>query len=664
MQEGWMDRKLTPEEIEVMEASGCRSESWDKVHVGEGFDARRIHRAVFSGSVRIGSTTGEKMLPGGLAMGTGISNAVLHNVHIGDEVLIMNVERYIANYEIGDHALLYEINSLIVDGVSAFGNGIESAVINESGGREVPIIDHLNSHIAFLTATYRYRPKLIERLQDMIDAYVDGVSSKMGSIGAYAQLIGCGMLTDVRVGPWAKLEGVRKLHNCSVNSDKDDPSTIGYDVVAEDCIFAEGAHVTDGVIAERCYIGQGTELSKQYSAENSLFFANCAGFHGEACSVFAGPYTVTHHKATLLIACLVSFLNAGSGSNQSNHMYKLGPNHQGVIERGSKTASDSYMLFPMHVGAFTVIMGRHYNNSDTSDLPFSYLIEHEGESLLIPAVNLRSVGSLRDARKWPKRDKRKTENKDDLIIYNLLTPYTVTQILKGQKLLEQIRLQAGHSSINYFYNGVRMSKSALDRGLEIYELALRRYLGNIVINHLRKAELSSPEHVIEAIRPKTSIGLGEWVDLGGLIMPKSEVEKLIEDIEQGVLSTLDAVNVRLRKHYSRYKQYELTWVMDQICSKKHMSFDQMSISDVLYIIEHWIEAVTQLDQMRCRDAEKEFAATAKVGYGLGGSVEDREYEYSVIHGSASDNEFILDMQRRLALKQKTAADLIERLQRL
>jgi hypothetical protein len=147
-------------------------------------------------------------------------------------------------------------------------------------------------------------------------------------------------------------------------------------------------------------------------------------------------------------------------------------------------------------------------------------------------------------------------------------------------------------------------------------------------------------------------------------MPKSEVEKLIEDIEQGVLSTLDAVNVRLRKHYSRYKQYELTWVMDQICSKKHMSFDQMSISDVLYIIEHWIEAVTQLDQMRCRDAEKEFAATAKVGYGLGGSVEDREYEYSVIHGSASDNEFILDMQRRLALKQKTAADLIERLQRL
>ncbi len=88
-------------------------------------------------------------------------------------------------------------------------------------------------------------------------------------------------------------------------------------------------------------------------------------------------------------------------------MYKLGPVHQGVVERGSKTGSDSYMLWPAKVGAFTVVMGRHYRNSDTSDLPFSYLIEHEDESVLAPGVNLRSVGTVRDARKWPQRDRRK-----------------------------------------------------------------------------------------------------------------------------------------------------------------------------------------------------------------------------------------------------------------
>lgn len=90
---------------------------------------------------------------------------------------------------------------------------------------------------------------------------------------------------------------------------------------------------------------------------------------------FAGPFTVTHHKSTLLIAGMFSFMNAGSGSNQSNHMYKLGPIHQGALERGAKTTSDSYILWPARIGAFSLVMGRHVNHPDTSDLPFSYLIE-------------------------------------------------------------------------------------------------------------------------------------------------------------------------------------------------------------------------------------------------------------------------------------------------
>ena len=74
-------------------------------------------------------------------------------------------------------------------------------------------------------------------------------------------------------------------------------------------------------------------------------------------------------------------MNAGSGSNQSNHMYKLGPIHQGIVERGGKTTSNSYILWPAQIGAFSLIMGRHYNNADTSDMPFSYLIEDKNETI-------------------------------------------------------------------------------------------------------------------------------------------------------------------------------------------------------------------------------------------------------------------------------------------
>ena len=91
-------------------------------------------------------------------------------------------------------------------------------------------------------------------------------------------------------------------------------------------------------------MGQACVLKQNYSASDSLFFSNSQGMNGEASAVFAGPFTVTHHKSTLLISGMFSFMNAGSGSNQSNHMYKLGPIHQGILERGAKTTSDSLFM--------------------------------------------------------------------------------------------------------------------------------------------------------------------------------------------------------------------------------------------------------------------------------------------------------------------------------
>ncbi|MFR3853580.1 MAG: DUF4954 family protein, partial [Odoribacter splanchnicus] len=140
-------------------------------------------------------------------------------------------------------------------------------------------------------------------------------------------------------------------------SNAEAPVFIGHNVMAEDFIISSGACITDGAALIRCFVGQACHLGHLFSAHDSLFFSNCQGENGEACAVFAGPYTVTMHKSSLLIAGMFSFLNAGSGSNQSNHLYKLGPIHQGIVERGSKTTSDSYLLWPAKIGAFSLIMG-------------------------------------------------------------------------------------------------------------------------------------------------------------------------------------------------------------------------------------------------------------------------------------------------------------------
>lgn len=659
-----MHRPLTEDEIRIMSEAGCEADDWTNVTVADGFDPERVRRTIFSGGIRLGRFTGNVTLPGGMVRQTGIYDAVLHQVEVGDEVLISKIDQYIANYIIEDRAVIYEVNSLIVSGESSFGNGVLAAVINEGGGREVMIIDHLSSHLAYMSAAYRFRPVLIDKLMKMKEDYCTSVRSCSGVIGNSARLLGCGPMKDVRIGAYARIEGAAKLENGTVNSCREDPASVGFGVVAENFIIAEGSKVTNGVILDHCYIGQSCELSKQYSAENSVFFANCAGFHGEACSIFAGPFTVTHHKSTLLIAALVSFLNAGSGSNQSNHMYKLGPNHQGIIERGSKTASDSYMLFPMHVGAFSVVMGRHYNNSDTSELPFSYLIEHDGESLLIPGVNLRSVGTVRDSRKWPRRDKRTCPSIDDKIIYHLLTPYTVQHIMRGQQKLKEIRDQAGHSSVKYFYNGVQITKSALEKGLVFYGLAVSRYLGNIVVNRLRECPMESPQQVLNSLRPVGTEGRGSWIDVSGLLVPQEVFERLLVDIEEGAVSSISQIDERIDQMYRSFPEYELSWVMARICEEQGKLLSELCIEDLILLIERWIGAVTELDLLRKADAQKEFAQSAKVGYAINGDIADRNEEYEILHGTSEDNDFIKDLQARLEAKQNTAGLLIRELRRI
>ena len=96
-----------------------------------------------------------------------------------------------------------------------------------------------------------------------------------------------------------------------------------------------------------------------------------------------------------MIAGLFSFYNAGSATNQSNHMYKLGPLHQGILMRGAKTSSSSYALWPSRLGPFNVLVGKHMANFDTATLPFSYVNAVEERTTVVPAMKEIAESGIR-----------------------------------------------------------------------------------------------------------------------------------------------------------------------------------------------------------------------------------------------------------------------------
>ncbi len=655
-------RALSPEETSRLTQQGCTCADWSGVQVAEGFRPERVRTTHFCGQVKLGVCDKDVSFFGGVSKPAGISNATIHNCVIGNNVYISQVRNYIANYVIEDDAVIDNIDLLAVDGQSSFGNGTQVAVVNEAGGREIPMYDRLSAHTAYVMAFYRHRPQVIQKLRDMICAYAASVRSNMGLVGKGARIINSRLLKNVRIGPAALIEGVNRLECGSINSCVEDPVYIGPGVYAEHFIVASGSKITDGTIICDCFVGQGCLLAKEYSAENSVFFANCGGFHGEACAIFAGPYTVTHHKSTLLIAGLFSFCNAGSGTNQSNHMYKLGPVHQGVVERGSKTGSDSYMLWPAKVGAFTVVMGRHYHNSDTSDLPFSYLIEHEDESVLAPGVNLRSVGTVRDARKWPQRDRRKDPHKLDHINFKLLSPYTIQKMLNGRDLLMRLKATAGHTSDYFVYNNVKIPSNALDRGIELYQLGIDKFIGNCLIKRLEGRQFQNIEDLRAALRPDTNVGPGKWIDLAGMLAPEESVQGLLADIESGAVGTLEQLDARFAAMHENYPAYEWAWAVDVLQSRLlEKTLDEITFEDIVNVVKRWNDAVLELDHRLYADTKKEFAATAQIGFGLDGDNQTKQSDFAAVRGTFEADGFVTQIEKHIAAKSKLAEELLGRI---
>lgn len=652
-------RQLQDDEIGQLVYQRCSSTDWSLIKVSNNFMPDNIENSKFTGHIKLNSFNKTVKLVGGITFKTGIYNAWLHNCEVGKNTLIHNVRSYIANYKIESDVIIHNITTLAVDGEANFGNGVKVETINEGGGREVPIYDFLSTHVAYMMALYRHRPKLVSSLMTMVSNYCDFIKSNTGVIGTNSKIINCNTILNVNIGPGTIIDGAKKLKNGSVNGNEVAPVVIGEGVIMEDFIVCSGSKITDATLISKCFVGQGCMLDKHYSAVNSLFFANCQGFHGEACAIFAGPYTVTHHKSTLLISGMYSFLNAGSGSNQSNHLYKLGPIHQGIMERGAKTTSDSYILWPSRIGAFSLVMGRHYKHSDTTDFPFSYIIESKDESVLVPAINLKSIGTIRDSQKWPKRDTRKDSNLLDLINFNLLSPYTIQKMMNGRNKLLAIRDSSGEFASEYSYQKMKITKKALDRGILLYEMAIWKFLGNSLITRLNGKDFKDNNEIRNTIKTDTSLGKGNWVDLSGLICPYEALDKIMKSIEMGETSSLEEVNSALVSLHKNYYNYEWTWALDMLEKFHGKSAQDFTAEDIISVVKKWKASVLEMDRYLYEDARKEFSLTKMTGFGVDGQNGAREQDFAQVRGEFEKNETVKAIKIHMEIKEKLGNEIIE-----
>ena len=66
------------------------------------------------------------------------------------------------------------------------------------------------------------------------------------------------------------------------------------------------------------------------------------------------------------------------------------------------------------------------------------------------------------------------------------------------------------------------------------------------------------------LAPDRQQGKGEWVDLAGLIAPKKEVDKLLDDIESGKITSIEELSESFIEMHNSYYDWEWTWSCERI----------------------------------------------------------------------------------------------------
>lgn len=557
-------RGLTENEIRLLERNGCRADDWTGVSVADDFCPDYVRNVSFHGEVELGVFDKRIETGEGFSCHSGISNAVLSDTTVGDNCLIENIGAYIHNCDIGDETYVGNVGRISSSPEATFGQGAEMSLLSEAGAVNALLFDGLTSQLAAFIVRHASDEGFFSSIRSLVESHLAHTLPHRGYIGSGCKVMDVGEIVSSIIADGCEVSGSTLIYDTTLGAVPGVPESVyvGNGVILKGCVVAPDASITDGANLENCFVDSGCRIMSGFTATCSLFFANSQMACGEAVASLCGPFTVSHHKSSLLIGGMYSFYNAGSGTNYSNHAYKSGPVHWGIMERGSKTASGSHVLWPAHIGAFSMVMGKVGTHPDVASLPFSYIFGNaDGTVSLLPARNFATLGTHRDVLKWPKRDLRPVALRRSMVNTDWLNPVVAEQCLQGLEELRALQQTQGYDTEVYSYGGCEITNRHLLDGMRRYEEILLLYL---------------TENLDEQT-PESNAPREQWTDLGGLLLPYSVEKQLADDVIAGRLQSIEAIEARLTEANSHYKEYKQRYTA---ALRNTGEFASMSLDDI------------------------------------------------------------------------------------
>jgi len=697
---GIVYRHLTAFEIEGLVRNNNTSDNWNNIFVSDFFNPSLVKNCKFYGLVRISKLEPFFLDFSDLKVPVGLYNSTIISSDIGDNVCIDNVN-YLSHQIIGNEVIINNVNELVTTNHAKFGNGIikqgedESVRIwlelcNENGGRSVIPFNDMLPGDAYMWSKYRDDTALLGKFKEFTEQQYRNERGYYGKIGARTVIKNCSIIKDVWIGEDAYIKGANKLKNLTINSGPKGLTQIGEGVELVNGIIGFGCRIFYGVKAVRFVMASNSQLKYGARLINSYLGNNATISCCEVLNSLIFPAHEQHHNNSFLCAALImGQSNIAAGATIGSNHNSRGADGEIIANRGFWPGLCVSLKHNSKFASYTMISKGDYPAELNVTIPFSLITNDVSNDKLVimPGYwfmyNMYAIA--RNTWKYQDRDKRvdkiqnieyeflapdtinelfdslvfieKAIGKAFLLKEELLTPATTDEelIAIGKKLLDEHNPVV--HQLEVMAEGFENSKrqTVIIKAPKAYYLfkELITYYGSCqLINFIKTHSFKTLEDVIHVLSGK--LKRKQWVNIGGQLLLKDEVEQFKQHVKEGKIQGWDGVHHWYAEKGTHYTEQKLKNALASLAEIKNINLKQIDAAylndliDEAIATKEWI--TNSIFESRAKDYDNPYRAM----------VYENEAEMESVVGRLEDNTFINQQIAELAGFKKEMSEFKKR----
>ncbi len=293
-------RTLTGEEIDQLKRQGNICDDWVSLLVADGFTAAGIFYSAFHGSCRLGILDGTPYaIDRSISLSAGIYRSTLINTEIGNGCVIHDAG-IISNCVVNDGAVLVRNGSISASGSCAFGNGMEIAVGNETGGREILSYAELTIPVAEAVAKRRSDRLFLNEYKEFVSRYVEKCTAPSGYIGKKSIIRNSSTIEYPYVGDGVVIFGATLVKNSTLLATPEEKTEIRDGAFVRDSLVQWGSEVASMAIVDTSVLCEHSHVERHGKVTMSVIGPNTGIAEGEVTSCLLGPFVGFHHQSMLI----------------------------------------------------------------------------------------------------------------------------------------------------------------------------------------------------------------------------------------------------------------------------------------------------------------------------------------------------------------------------